>query len=141
MQTIACLWKEHTTGLVFTQYAIFSSNCFQFMPCRLYIPVKSDSGPCGGRKNRPEKQDPGREGRGQAAERRKACGGGTVRSPLPPGREKPQDIDDPDARMWPGKGGRLLPFAFRNKEILRETGILYTGCKGSTIKNQTNTKK
>ena len=55
--------------------------------------------------------------------------------------ERPQDIDDPDARKQSGKAVHPPPFAFRNKEILRETAILYTGCKGSTIKNQTNTKK
>ncbi len=127
--------------MVFTQYAIFSSNCFQFMPCRLYVPVKSDSGPCGGRKNRPEKQDPGREGRGQAAGRRKACGGGTVRDHSRRGEGKTTRYRRSGCPDTAGERGPPAAFCIPEQSNMRKTATSVYRVQGKYNKKSNKHKK
>ena len=64
-----------------------ASNCFQFRLYRLYVPVKPDSVPCGGRENRPETgSGPVRMWTGHRAPEGLRRRNGT--GPFPPGRGK-----------------------------------------------------
>ena len=102
--------KSIPQGRLFRNRRVFSSNIYHFRPRGLYVPVRRIPVPRGGRGNARE-AGAGPERTRKGGTDPKDRGSGTARRTVPArGGERPQDIDDPDARKQTGESGPPAAF-------------------------------